>query len=439
MNTAFLLDHFRTHDAPLALSRAGVVGWDDADLHRIAYADDPEGYVLLALVPGVHPQQRARVLLCALSASRAGLDAATRDILDRAVRALIFGLPPHSVVTVLLALRRLRVNHKHTTRAVLTFVLEHPEAERLIAARRPALVDCFEHALGKVTARGCARRIAAGDSGSPELRRALLRFTVHPQRACARVAALYGPGTHGAPAPREPVVALEPPRVRPAVVTVTNRGDIAATLVHLYRGGSDPELRTALAGYVAAAAGDLPRLHATVALVLDTSDSLRGYGEREWALQSQAQALRLVLGAVCARLTVIEIGDEQRGPTDLATGLLDALDTAPDLVAVVTDGYENRYPGDLARVVDTLPRAGVETPIVLCRSLFTDGDDRARRDPAPALPHQDFWHQDDFAALLPWLFAHCPAGADWIRTTALRFLARHPATAVPEDSEGVRI
>ncbi len=413
------------------------MGWDDAELHRAAYADDPEGYVLLALVPGVNTEQRARILLQALCSSRAGMDTNTRDVLDRAMRALLFGLPPESVVTVLLATRRLRVNHKHTTRAILAFVLEHPDAQWLIAARRPALVDCFEHAVGKATARGCARRIAEGDSDSPDLRRSLLRFTADPEIAVTRVSALYAPGTYGVAAPTDPVAPLEPRRERPQMVTVTNRGDIAATLVHVYRGGADTELHSALAGYVADVTRALPRLDATVALVLDTSESMRGYGDREWALLSQAQALRMVLGEVCERLIVIEIGGEQTGSTDLATGLLDALDTAPDLVAIVTDGCENRCPGDLARVVATLPRLGISTPIVLCQALFTGSDDRTLRDPAPALAHQGFWHQDDFATLLPWLFARTTSGREWIRTAALRFLAERAGRfALDEQKEG---
>lgn len=437
MNTAVLLDHLRTHGAPLAVSRAGVVGWDDAELHRAAYADDPQGYVLLALVPGVRSTQRARVLLQALSVSRDGMDEPTRAVLDRAVRALLFGLPPELVITVLLALRRMRANHKHTTRAILTFVLDHPDAEWLIDARRPALIDCVEHALGKATARGCVRRITEGDTGSPALRRDLLRFTADPESALLRMAELYARGTYGVAAPVDPVAPLEPARERPPVVTVTNRGDIAATLVHLYRGGEGTELRSALAEYIAEATRALPPLNASITLLLDTSESMRGYGDREWALLSQAQALRLVLGEVCEHLTVIEIGDNQTGPTDLATGLLDALDTAPDLIAVITDGYENRFPGDLARVVSSLPRVGITTPIVLCQALFTNGDDRSLRDPAPDLPHHTFWHQDDFAALLPWLAARTGGGRDWIRCATLRVLADRDTDSYRE-KEGAR-
>ncbi|GAA3533876.1 hypothetical protein GCM10022419_011490 [Nonomuraea rosea] len=422
MDTPTLLSHFRTHDTPLVLSRSGDLAWDDVELHRTARLSDPEGYALLALVPGVLPWQRARVLLRTLADAQDGLDDRTRDILAKVTRALMFGLPPAHVVTALLALRRMRANHKHATRAVLAFVLEHPDAGELIEARRAALADCFEHALGKATARACARLITAGDTGGGYLNRHLLRFTARPDVAVERVRALYAPGTYGAVAPQEPPAPLDPVREHVPIVTPTNRGDIAATLVHLYRGGPAAELRPALAGYVAEATRGLPRLPGSVAMVLDTSGSMRGYGEREWAVMSQAGALRLVLAEVCERLTVIETGGPEHDPahaTDLATGLLDALDTAPDLVVIVTDGYENHLPGDLARVVATLPYTGDATPVVLCQATFTRGDDLTLRDPAPDLPRQAFWHQDDFAGLLPWLFGHCAPGERWIRTAML--------------------
>jgi hypothetical protein len=423
-DTPTLLAHLETHTGALTLPRGGTLCWDDADIHRAAYTADPEGYALLGLAPGVLPWQRARVLLQILAASQAGLDEAARTTLARVSHVLTLALPPAAVITVLLGLRRLRANHKHTTRAVLRFVLEHPEADALIAARRPALADCFEHALGKATARGCARRIQAGDTGSEYLRRRLLRFLADPAPAPARVRALYEAGEQPALLPYEPVLPLDHQREREPIVTTTNRGDIAATLVHLYRGGPAPDLHAALDRYVAAAAAAYPRFTGSVALVLDVSASMRGYGDREWALLSQAAALRMVLASVCDRLDVVEVGGtDQHGThqpgTDLAGGVLDALAAGPDLVAVVSDGYENRYPGDLARVAASLPRAGIATPLVLCTALFTGADDLSLRRPAPALPQRGFWHQDDFAELLPWMFGHCAAGATWLRA-ALR-------------------
>lgn len=429
MDTPTLLAHLHHHDTALTLPRGAHLRWDDADLHRAAHTGDPEGYALLGLAPGVRPWQRARVLLQILAASQAGLDDRARAVQARVARVLTLGLPPAHVITVLLALRRLRANHKHTTRAALRFVLEHPAADALIAARRPALRDCFEHALGTATARGCAGRIAGGDTASDYLQRRLLRFLTDPAAAPDRVRALYDPGhttgrttggsAGGGPAAADrPVLPVDATRRRPATITATNRGDIAATLVHLYRGGPAEDLHTALGHYVGAAAAAFPRFTGTLALVLDTSASMRGYGDREWAVLSQAAALRMVLSQVCARLEVIETGGDEhapRGATDLATGVLDALGTEPDLVAVVSDGYENVFPGDLARVVASLPHTGITTPVVFCHSQFTESDDLTLRRPAPSLPQRGFWHQDDFAELLPWMFGHCDAGAPWLR------------------------
>ena len=65
---------------------------------------------------------------------------------------------------------------------------------------------------------------------------------------------------------------------RPKTVTATNRGDIAATLVHLYRGGQSEQLMEAVENYVKQAAAKLLRFDGTLALVFDASASTQSYG-----------------------------------------------------------------------------------------------------------------------------------------------------------------
>ncbi|MFE9099572.1 hypothetical protein [Actinomadura geliboluensis] len=344
MDTPTLLAHLRRHGAPLTLPPGAALRWDDAELHRAAHARDAERYALLGLAPGAAPWQRARVLLQVLAASQAGLGDGARAVQARAARILCLGLPPAHVVTVLLALRRLRANHKHTTRAALRFVLEHPGADALIAARRAALRDCFEHALGAAAARGCARRIAAGDTGSDYLRRRLLRFLTDPAAAPARVQALYRPDdpaarTAAGALPGEPALPLDRPADRPAA---------------------------------------LPRFAGTVALVLDAPAHGRARPEEA--------ALRAALARVCDRLETIEAG----GAAGPAAGVMAALAAGPDLVAVLTRGpgaphSETAFPGAV--------------PVVFCR--------------APAAAHGP--RRDDLAGPLPWMLAHCAAGAPWLR------------------------
>jgi len=413
LSTTSFLQHVRGDDAPFVLRRrtAGP-DWADQSLHAAAYARAPERYALCALADRARPAQQARVLFQVLGASRAGLPGEARATLGRVGRVLLRRLEPEQVLTVFLALRRVRANHKHTRRAILGYLLGHPRLEEMASRRRPALVDCLEHALGRDVARGCARFLREKGAGDPYVRRHLLRFAPDPGRVAGVFAFLYGDGPCPAPRGPEAVPAplpAAPAAERPKTITATNRGDIAATLVHMYRGGSNADLKAAVGRYVEEAARGLPYFDGTVALVLDVSASTMGYGERQFACVSQSQAFRLVLERCCARLNVHVVGQDgdlprPEGDTDLATALLDALEGDPDVVAVVSDGYENVGGGDLARVVASLPAAGVK-PVVFCHSKFTDKDDLALRRPAPQLPELAFWHQDDFADVLWSLFA----------------------------------
>jgi hypothetical protein len=381
--TNIFVHHLQRHDGVLRVPRAGAVVWDDEALHVAAHRADPEAYALAALVPGVRTGQRARILLRLLTASWVGAEPGVRDTLTRVTRVLALGLPPADVLTVLLAARRRRANHKHITRATLAVLFEHPRAAEIVAARRGLAVDCFEHALGKATARG---RYAAGG-----------------------VAALYEPSTVDVALPGA-AIDLDLTGERPDTVTATNRGELAAALVHLYRGGPSAELTAAADGYVRALTGGMPRYGGRVALVVDASASMRGYGNREWAVMSQVTALRLVLERVCERLVVVQAGGgadgRPGGATDLASAVLDAAVTAPDVIAVASDGYENVYPGDLARVAAALPGAGVGAPVVFCQAVFGRADDLSLRRAADGLPLRTFWHTADLAALVLWMLSH---------------------------------
>ena len=429
---AELIAHLETATEPLFVARTGRLRWADESWHRAQFARDPGRYALLGLVPGVRSEQRARILLQLLGSSWAGLDDEARSTVDRVARVLVLGLPAATVLTVLLTLRHRRVNHKHVTRTAVRLLAEHPGAGTLMGTHRRALVAALEHALGKATARGCARELLDGPGGA-HTRRALGRFTADAALAEARFRTLYAAGSAivDVTDPTDATDVVEPPAMvdldldgdRPATVTATNRGDVAATLVHLYRGGAAPQLRSALDGYVERLATASPAYPGTLALVLDRSASMRGYGDREWAVLSQAEALRLMCERRCDRLVVVPVGGDGEHPggaTDLATGVLDALACGPDLVAVVSDGYENVYPGDLARVTATLPRAGVRVPVVFCHSAYGHSDDLTLRRPAPALPQRAFWHEADLGPLLLWLLAHTDtARADRALTEAL--------------------
>jgi len=426
-NTVAFLRHLTTDRGPFLVRRTEVApSCDDQPLHETHYQQAPDLYALCGIAEKALPEQQARILFQLLACSRVELSLEIRQMLDRVTTQLLTALDPQQVLTVFLASRRARANHKHTRRAILRYLLNHPRLEELANQRRPTLVDCLEHALGKNVARACARFIGEGNEQDNYVRRHLLRFAHDPERVRKVVAALYRRGE--LLVSNSTFVVAFPTKVAnqeddvPRTITATNRGEIAATLVHVYRGGSNAELNAAVQRFVQEEVTCLPRFDGTVALILDASASTQGYGEREFCCISQSQAFRLVLEQCCAKLHVVQVGgagDLARpdGDTDLATAVLDALDTEPDVVAIVSDGYENHLQGDLARVVASLPDAGVQTPVVFCHSKFSGKDDLNLRRPAPGVPELEFWHQEDFAEVLWFLFAHArsPKGEAFLR------------------------
>ena len=416
---AQFLSHLLLDNTPLAVRRDGQPPvWHDAAWHRQVYEQNPQLYALLALVETIQPEQHLRILLQLLQSSREGMDEATRRILDRVAAFLLAIIPSDRILTAFLALRRLRCNHKHTTKFILQYITNHPSLEDLASCRRSIVKDSIEHAMGKNPARACAKMLSQPPTKASQtyLHRHLLRFVSDSERARLIFPLLYRQGTPQTGNRNYQLVHLQnlekfqKQQQLPKTVTATNRGDIAATLVHLYQGGPSEELFRLLHSYTVGAASKLPVFKGKIALILDASASSSSYGEREFSTLSQSVALQLVLQQCCPQLQVYVIGGEgfppiPSGKTDLALALLDALADSPDVVAIASDGYENYYPGDLQRVADALPNCGIETPVVFCHSKFTPADDLTWRRPAPNITQWEFWHQENFETLLLFLFS----------------------------------
>ncbi|MCA9664510.1 MAG: hypothetical protein KC503_02945, partial [Myxococcales bacterium] len=249
------------------------------------------------------------------------------------------------------------------------------------------------------------------------------------ERAARVLVALYGEATASADlaarsaarqrlhsAHLECAARLSPEVVAPQRVTAADRGAIAQTLHHVLRGGMTSALWRELSGHVSAAVAQLSRFAGHLALVVDASASTEGYGERRFCCIAQSMAAALVLSRVARQATITRVGGSERGGvlfplggTDLAEGVLGALEQRPDAVVVLTDGYENRAAGDLAALCATLPAVGVQTPVVVVTVTFTPHDDIGLRRPLAALaraelasPAQEMrlWHQDELWALL---------------------------------------
>lgn len=150
--------HLLTENSPFMVRRGNPpVRWSDEEVHRLQFQRDGEFYALMANSADLQPSQRTRMLYQLLRTPRGDLSPAFCSTLDRAARLLSVVMPADKVLTAFLALRRDRVNRKYASRFVLRYIRNHPCLEDLAQRRRPAIVDCIEHAVGRNVARGCAR------------------------------------------------------------------------------------------------------------------------------------------------------------------------------------------------------------------------------------------------------------------------------------------
>src|SRR5690606_28217651 len=117
------------------------------------------------------------------------------------------------------------------------------------------------------------------------------------------------------------------------------------------------ELHAALVQAVARTLGRAPLSLGRVAAVLDNSYSSSGSHEKRRRPYGVALAAHYLLGAAAREYRAFwttpvadPLLDRPRGQTDLATPLLDALEWEPELVVVVSDGYDNGPPNAVAEL-----------------------------------------------------------------------------------------
>lgn len=132
-----------------------------------------------------------------------------------------------------------------------------------------------------------------------------------------------------------------------------------------------------------------------------------------------------------------EVVSEPRGQTDIARPLIEALRCQPDLIVIVSDGYENAPPGATTQVVRGLRKLvpGGKLPSIVHLNPVFDSQTFAPRALGPDLPTVGIRNAEDLLTMLG--FARFAAGAtplgeleDYLETRMTSFLAPSPlATA----------
>ncbi len=175
------------------------------------------------------------------------------------------------------------------------------------------------------------------------------------------------------------------------------RQDAVRLYVYAFEMGMTGAIRAELLKKARDAARRLPVRFEHAAVLLDVSASMVGHETQARRPISVALALRDMLAETADWVTMVssdgrEVAGgeliEPVGDTSLAAGLVTLLKQDPDVVFVVTDGYENAPAGRFAEVVRAVRRMGVETPIHQFSPVFAAESRGVRSlcDAVPGLP-----------------------------------------------------
>ena len=351
---------------------------------------------------------------------------------ERYVHTVLRMTGADQVLELFLMLKKARVNSRFATRFMLRYLWQHPYLYEMACFKPAVIRDILEHTLGRNTARGAVARLRVNPNDETATRTLTGGYALEINVVLAVIRTIYHFESTEIAAPkkrylykkfheafREKIVSST---LQQKTVTVTTRGKIAASLVYIYEGSSEEELRTVLEQKIEEIARLIPVVDANVALVLDLSRSTLGVGDRKYGCVSQSVVFSKVLERVC-RLAIFPVGRMDvngkmldppipSGSTDLASALIKALEARPDQIVIVSDGYENVLGGDLDFVIQRIPEKYASIPITFVHSMFTEKDSLDRRRPTTRLPELFFWHENDFVNVCVSLFHNAPMVED---------------------------
>jgi len=394
--------------------------------HRDLFDIDRDVYTAALLLPGVTDFSRQIGVRRLLQTTRDG-GILPAEFEAAAITHLVRGLPTQRMLKLFGMLRRDRVNNARTRRLILSEILGADGLEFWAVKYREKLRVALTHAWGRRTASILRSVLAKSTEDRAEkesqiVRQNVTRFVrddaVDRVEQCVRF--VLGDETsmtlgrlaayceaksdfdRGAVLPPETMEGLRSryhkDRTSAEVLELTKsqltgqkiavqrkaeqsgvevefdpaKYDAVRLYVYAFEMGMTDEIRQALREKAEAAAARLPVQFARVGVLMDASQSMIGHDTQARRPIATALALRDLLSATAEDAVVItsdgqssesyELVDPS-GDTSLAAGLVQLLKSEPDVVFVLSDGYENAPAGRFGETVAAVRRIGIQTPI----------------------------------------------------------------------------
>lgn len=366
------------------------------------------------------------------------------------VVSLLSSLPGEQSLQIVELVSDLRLNGHRARALVLSFLLGHPQFVLFAATRKKRIVRLLKHSLGERTWSSVRRALAeTSPEGETLLAREVLCYVQEDRRQSVLAALTFLAGLPlpehvdepllkksadarrnlelGQSLPLETLLGVrgnyhkEFPlqKVRhlsaPVQRSMHREGELTATYKELLT--THPQMLDEQTEHfqerLRLATQSLPRLEGRLAIVLDLSASMVSSGERLYHPAALALVMVRQLRDLVSEMTLIQVGGSEsvlqhfspapEGASDLASALLEALRGQPDLVMILSDGYENRREGDVAQVVEGLMRLEIAVPIYQVTPLFTESENLERRCFSPAIPVVALADEQDIRELLAYI------------------------------------
>lgn len=396
-------------------------------VHRELFELDRGVYAASLMLPGLidYSRQVGAVRLLRSAQSSTGWMTAPQEA--AIMRGLLKSLPPQRMLKLFGMLRKDRVNNARTRRLILSTVLGADNLEFWAVKYRRKLETGLVHAWGRRTAsimravlaksvedrsnkerQFAQRQLGRFVAGNVERVEQCVRFVLGDEEGLTlRHLVAYRDAKHDLASGRMlPFETLEGLRSRfhrdktsAEVLELTKSRlttgqkiglqrkareaevevafdpahyDAVRLYVYAYEMGLTDTIREELRRKAKSTAARLPVRFEHAAILLDVSASMMGHETQAMRPISVALALRDVLAETAQRSTIVTSDGrvaptaeliQPSGDTSLASGLISLLKREPDVVFVLTDGYENAPAGRVAEVIRAVRRIGVQTPV----------------------------------------------------------------------------
>jgi hypothetical protein len=346
-------------------------------------------------------------------------------------------MPVSEAFQILDVVREQQINRNRARELVLTFLFGQEQLPVLAATKRQRLIHLLKHVLGEKTWSSVKRFLASvTPEGDAFLQKEVLRYARNGEATLVREVLCFLAGVPfstdnaylmkrvaarqdiagGEGLPRETLLGLRGTyhkqvslgKVRSlsaaTAQSVHNDGALTALYKEVLAGLSVERHSGELKAVVSMSVSSLPSVDARIAIVLDLSHSMISSGERVYHPAALSLAIARLLrecvrnGQLCQVGGSVDVSVAEFpvpvGATDIASALISAARFQPQVIIIITDGYENVQSGDTELVVRGLRSLGLDMPIYQIAPLFTSAEDLSQRQLGESIEVFGVVHED---------------------------------------------